>query len=88
MKKILIILLFIICLPISVQATEVGKIGEKEEKEISNLYEYITKIKTKYEIFNDMEPRTFVQEFMKTGTGTQKTGEEKGHSGQDCVPML
>lgn len=67
MKKILLILLFLICLPISVQATEIGKIGEKEEKEISNLYEYISNIKTKYEIFNDMEPRTFVEEFMKTG---------------------
>lgn len=67
MKKILIILLFLICLPISVQATEIGEIGAKEEKEISNLYEYITNIKTQYEIFNDMEPRTFVEEFMKTG---------------------
>lgn len=67
MKKILLILLFLICLPISVQATEIGKIGEREEKEISNLYEYISNIKTKYEIFNDMEPRTFVEEFMKTG---------------------
>jgi stage III sporulation protein AE len=67
MKKILLILLFLICLPISVQATEVGKIGEKEEKEISNLYEYITNTKTEYEIFNDMDPRTFVQQFMKTG---------------------
>ena len=67
MKKILLILLLLICLPISVQATQVGKIGEKEQKEISNLYEYITNIKTKYEIFNDMEPRTFVEQFMKTG---------------------
>lgn len=67
MKKIIIILLFLICLPISVQATEIGKIGQKEEKEISNLYEYITNIKTKYEIFNDMDPRTFVEQFIKTG---------------------
>ena len=67
MKKIIIVLLFLICLPISVQATQPGKIGEKEEKEISNLYEYITNIKTKYEIFNDMDPRTFVEQFIKTG---------------------
>jgi stage III sporulation protein AE len=67
MKKILLILLFLICLPISVQATEIGKIGAREESEINSLYEYITDIKTKYEIFNDMEPRTFVEEFMKTG---------------------
>jgi len=67
MKKILIILLFLICLPICVQATEIGEIGVKEEKEISNLYEYITNIKTQYEIFNEMDPRTFVEEFMKTG---------------------
>lgn len=67
MKKILLILLLLICLPISVQAIETGKTGETDEREISNLYEYITNIKSKYEIFNDMEPRTFVEEFMKTG---------------------
>lgn len=67
MKKILLILLLLICLPISVQATEVGKTGETSEREIGNLYEYITNIKSEYEIFNDMEPRTFVEEFMKTG---------------------
>ena len=67
MKKILLILLFIICLPIGVQAAEIGKLGEKEQIEISNLYEYITNVKTKYEVFNDMEPRAFVEEFMKTG---------------------
>jgi stage III sporulation protein AE len=67
MKKILLILLLLICLPISVQATEIGKTGEPNERQISNLYEYITNIKSKYEIFNDMEPRAFVEEFMKTG---------------------
>lgn len=67
MKKILLILLFVICLPISVQAAEAGTIGEKEEIEISNLYEYITNIKTKYEVLNDMKPQAFVEEFMKTG---------------------
>jgi stage III sporulation protein AE len=67
MKKLLIILLFLICLPICVQATEIGKLGEKDQTEISNLYNYITDIKTKYEIFNDMEPRAFVDQFMKTG---------------------
>lgn len=67
MKKIIIILLLLICLPISVQATEIGKIGEKQQEEITNLYDYITNIKTKYEIFNDMEPKAFVEQFLKTG---------------------
>ena len=67
MKKILLILLLLICLPFSVQAAEIGKTGETNEREISNLYEYITNIKSEYEIFNDMEPRAFVEEFMKTG---------------------
>jgi len=67
MKKILLILLFLICLPISVQATQTGTIGEKEQSEISNLYEYISNVKTKYEIFNDMDPGTFVEKFIKTG---------------------
>jgi len=67
MKKILLILIFLICFPISVQATQTGAIGEKEQSEINNLYEYISNVKTKYEIFNDMEPRTFVEQFIKTG---------------------
>jgi stage III sporulation protein AE len=67
MKKIIIILLLLICLPITVQATEIGKLGESEQSEISNLYEYITKIKTQNEIFNDMDPKAFVEGFMKTG---------------------
>ncbi|MBU3110667.1 stage III sporulation protein AE [Clostridium lacusfryxellense] len=67
MKKILLILLFLICLPISVQAAEIGQIGEKEQTEISNLYDYISNVKTKYEIFNDMEPKAFVEQFIKTG---------------------
>jgi len=72
MKKILLILLFLICLPISVQAAQaaqVSEIGEKEQTEISNLYDYISNVKTKYEIFNDMQPRTFVDQFIKTGEG-------------------
>jgi stage III sporulation protein AE len=67
MKKFIIILLLLICMPICVQATEIGKLGVKDQTEISNLYNYITNIKTKYEIFNDMDPRTFVDQFMKTG---------------------
>lgn len=67
MKKILLILVLLICLPISVQAAELGSKGETSQKEINNLYEYITNIKSEYEIFNDMEPKTFVEEFMKTG---------------------
>lgn len=66
-KKILLILLFLLCLPISVQATEVGKIGESQQKEINNLYDYISNVKTQYEIFNDMNPKTFVEQFIKTG---------------------
>ncbi|MCB2291986.1 stage III sporulation protein AE [Clostridium algoriphilum] len=72
MKKIGLILIFLICLicvPMSVQATETGKIGEKQQQEISNLYDYISNVKTKYEIFNDMEPKTFVEQFIKTGQG-------------------
>ena len=67
MKRILIVLLFLICLPISVQATDLGKIGGNEQTEISNLYDYISNVKTKYEIFNDMDPKTFVEQFTKTG---------------------
>lgn len=71
MKKILVILLLLLlCLPISVQANElneIGKLGQEEQSEINNLYDYITEIKMKNEMLNDMDPRTFVEGFMKTG---------------------
>ncbi|MCJ7690481.1 MAG: stage III sporulation protein AE, partial [Clostridiaceae bacterium] len=77
MKKILvIILLLLLCLPISVQATEIGEIGKTgkigeigqvEQNEINNLYDYITKIKTENEMLNDMDPGTFVKGFLRTG---------------------
>lgn len=67
MKKILLILLFLLSLNISVQAAEIGKIGEKQQTEINNLYDYISNVKSQYEIFNDMQPQTFVEQFIKTG---------------------
>ena len=72
MKKILMVLIFSLCLvyfPINVQALETGQIGEKQQLEITNLYDYISNVKTKYEIFNDMQPKTFVEQFVKTGQG-------------------
>jgi len=73
MKKMGLFLICLICLiyvPISVQATETGKkLGAKQQQEISNLYDYISNVKTKYEIFNDMDPKTFVEQFVKTGQG-------------------
>ena len=72
MKKILMVLIFSLCLvyfPINVQALETGQIGEKQQLEITNLYDYISNVKTKYEVFNDMQPKTFVEQFVKTGQG-------------------
>jgi len=79
MKKILLILLFLICFPISVQATEVGQIGEKEQTQISNLYEYISNVKTQYEIINDMQPKDFVEQFIKTGENGLSFKEISGY---------
>ncbi|MBU3180149.1 stage III sporulation protein AE [Clostridium psychrophilum] len=72
MKKILMVLIFSLCLvyfPINVQALETGQIGEKQQLEITNLYDYISNVKTKYEVFNDMQPKAFVEQFVKTGQG-------------------
>ncbi|RXI46011.1 stage III sporulation protein AE [Clostridium tetani] len=73
MKKwkfiILIILLFTLIFNSNVQASmdEVSDI--KESKEIEELYDYISNMKSEYEILNDMNVRKYIESSMKTGEG-------------------
>lgn len=71
MKKIILILLMIIMLPFSVQASEtVNKNTDLEENtKIEQLYDYIVNMKTDYEVLKDLNAKEFVAEFMKTGDG-------------------
>ncbi|BDR67362.1 stage III sporulation protein AE [Clostridium tetani] len=66
---ILIILLFTVIFNSNVQASmdEVSDI--KESKEIEELYDYISNMKSEYEILNDMNVRKYIESSMKTGEG-------------------
>ncbi|BDR86917.1 stage III sporulation protein AE [Clostridium tetani] len=66
---ILIILLSTLIFNSNVQASmdEVSDI--KESKEIEELYDYISNMKSEYEILNDMNVRKYIESSMKTGEG-------------------
>jgi stage III sporulation protein AE len=71
MKKIILILIMIIMLPFSVQASgAVNKnIDSEENSKIEQLYDYIVNMKTDYEVLKDLNAKEFVSEFIKTGDG-------------------
>jgi len=70
MKKVILILILLFLIPINVQATSVDKSAtENQSIEVEELYNYITNMKTKYEILNDVDIKTYVKEYVKNGTG-------------------
>ena len=78
MKKIILVLLMIFVTSFNVKALEVNNIKtdtrEKAETEqIEKFYDYISNMKTKYELLKDIEVKTYVKDFMKTGDGKVST---------------
>lgn len=71
MKKIVIILIFLLVLlnSVNVQAVEDNSSSYKDTAEVQELYDYMTKTKSKYEILKDVDIKTYVQEYIKNGSG-------------------
>lgn len=71
MKKILFVLLISLILPFfNVQAYAVNPVvSDENNKEIEELYDYMTNMKTKYEMLNDIDIKTYVKNYMKSGDG-------------------
>lgn len=79
MKKIIIIMILLIMMPFNVQAfcsidnkTVNNSINENvgnNVKEIEELYEYISNMKTEYEILKDYDIKTYINSFIKSGKG-------------------
>jgi len=73
MKKIILILLLIMSFSFNVKAevniTTNNTINSSESAQIEQLYDYITNIKTKYELLNGVDAKTYVNDYMKTGEG-------------------
>ena len=64
-----IVLLFTIIFNSNVKAS-IDEISDiKESKEIEELYDYISNMKSEYEILNDMNVKKYIENSMKTGEG-------------------
>ena len=74
MKKILISLFilfmtFMILTPLQVQASQGSVTNENNSQQVDNLYNYISNMKTQDELLNGMDPKSYVNSFLKTGDG-------------------
>ncbi|WMJ82422.1 stage III sporulation protein AE [Clostridium sp. MB40-C1] len=71
MKKILFILgIFLLVNTFNVQAYAKNPINEtKEDAQVEQLYDYMTNMKTEYEILNDIDVKDYVKQYMKSGDG-------------------
>ncbi|MBC2580324.1 stage III sporulation protein AE [Clostridium sp. DJ247] len=74
MKRIIIILLMIFLTSFKVQAAgsysaSIDAKEKPESQQIEQLYDYISNMKTKYEVMKDIDVKTYIKDFMKTGDG-------------------
>jgi stage III sporulation protein AE len=76
MKKIIFAFVLLLLIPLNVQAYE-SNIMKNQEKnqEVEQLYDYMTNMKTKYEILNNVDIKTYVQDYIKSGDGKYSTKE-------------
>lgn len=78
MKKIIFVLLMILITSFNVQAKENNYLPDANQdkvaaQEIDHFYDYISNMKTKYELLKDIDAKTYVKDFMKTGDGKIST---------------
>ncbi|MDD3225457.1 MAG: stage III sporulation protein AE [Clostridium sp.] len=71
MKKIIFFILIfgILFCPYKVEAAQNDTNYNQNTEEVNKLYDYITNMKTKYELLNDMDVQDYVSETMKSGSG-------------------
>lgn len=71
-KLFIFIITFFICLaaPVNVQAIAPNNnTSNKDTEAVENLYDYMTNIKNQYEVLKDLDARTFVKDYIKSGDG-------------------
>lgn len=74
MKRLIIILILFLLIPLNVQAFESAPMMKQEEiQQVEQLYNYMTNMKTKYEILNDIDIKEYVKDYMKNGDGKLST---------------
>ena len=67
MKKIILIVMMLLFIPIRVQAYEVGEGNNINDKQVEGLYQYINNMKTEYELLHDINIKDYVNSYIKTG---------------------
>lgn len=71
-KLFIIIIAFFICLAVPVNVQAIGSnnnTSNKDTEAVENLYDYMTNIKNQYEVLKDLDARTFVKDYIKSGDG-------------------
>ncbi|WP_010292277.1 stage III sporulation protein AE [Clostridium senegalense] len=76
MKKFLFLLALILFIPLNVQAidnkdTKIDEvqITEEQKQKMDQLYDYISNMQNDYEVLRGLNPKEFVENYMKTGDG-------------------
>ncbi|NFR04940.1 stage III sporulation protein AE [Clostridium botulinum] len=74
MKKLLFVIIMFLMIPLNVQAQTLTNKGtpdlnKEQSMQVESLYDYMSNIKTKYEMLNDVDIKTYVKEYMKNGKG-------------------
>ncbi|MCT8976034.1 stage III sporulation protein AE [Clostridium sp. CX1] len=78
MKRIILVLLMILMTCFNVQASEINNSAvstqqSTENEQVERFYDYITNMKTKYELLDGIDAKTYVKDFIKTGDGKIST---------------
>ncbi|QGU95148.1 stage III sporulation protein AE [Clostridium bovifaecis] len=74
MRRLILIFILFLLIPLDVQAYEPKvMINQEETQQVEQLYDYMTNMKTKYEILNDVDMKAYVKEYMKSGDGKFST---------------
>ena len=83
MKKIILILILVFMFPMNVLALEGSlstgqtisagqadtKLNSAESTQVEGLYDYLSQMKSQYEILNEMDAKTYITQAMKSGDG-------------------
>lgn len=80
MRKLIFLLLILLFIPISVQASEISQGSEADKNsssQVEKLYEYIYNMKTEYEVLKDMDAKDYINNYLKSGTGNFSMGKIK-----------
>jgi len=67
MKKIILMVLLLLFIPIRVQAYDEGSANGVNDQQLQGLYEYITNMKTEYDVLKDIDVKDYVNSYIKSG---------------------